>query len=425
MKILIKNATIITMDDVNKVIYDGNVYIEDKYIVNVTQDLDPEFQADKVIDAHGNVLMPGLINCHTHIAMTILRNHADDVNLEDWLFNCIFPVEAKMGAQEVYYGAKLGMLEMIASGTTTFLDMYFQEAQVAKAASEVNIRAFLGTGITGDSLERNLQETRDLYNKYKDSDLVQGIVSPHSVYTNDEEDLVACAQLLKELGCLHTIHLNESKAEVKNAIAKYGINSLQEAYETGNLTNRTVVAHGVHLTQGDIELVKRVGCSIAHNPCSNLKLSSGILPVAQLLDEGVNVCLGTDGAASNNNLDMFEEMKFASLIQKGVIAEPTLLPAWETLKMATVNGAKALHMQESLGKVEPGFLADLILVDINNINHTPKANIINSLVYSTNSKDVYTTIINGKIVYEDRVFKTANVTELMSKVNELYNNLIK
>ncbi|MFV8473749.1 amidohydrolase [Mycoplasma sp. Z407A] len=425
MKILIKNATIITMDDVNKVIYDGNVYIEDKYIVNVTQDLDPEFQADKVIDAHGNVLMPGLINCHTHIAMTILRNHADDVNLEDWLFNCIFPVEAKMGAQEVYYGAKLGMLEMIASGTTTFLDMYFQETQVAKAASEVNIRAFLGTGITGDSLERNLQETRDLYNKYKDSDLVQGIVSPHSVYTNDEEDLVACAQLLKELGCLHTIHLNESKAEVKNAIAKYGINSLQEAYETGNLTNRTVVAHGVHLTQGDIELVKRVGCSIAHNPCSNLKLSSGILPVAQLLDEGVNVCLGTDGAASNNNLDMFEEMKFASLIQKGVFAEPTLLPAWETLKMATVNGAKALHMQESLGKVEPGFLADLILVDINNINHTPKANIINSLVYSTNSKDVYTTIINGKIVYEDRVFKTANVTELMSKVNELYNNLIK
>ncbi|WP_416755109.1 amidohydrolase [Mycoplasma sp. VS42A] len=425
MKILIKNATIITMDDVNKVIYDGNVYIEDKYIVNVTQDLDPEFQADKVIDAHGNVLMPGLINCHTHIAMTILRNHADDVNLEDWLFNCIFPVEAKMGVQEVYYGAKLGMLEMIASGTTTFLDMYFQEAQVAKAASEVNIRAFLGTGITRDSLERNLQETRDLYNKYKDSDLVQGIVSPHSVYTNDEEDLVACAQLLKELGCLHTIHLNESKAEVKNAIAKYGINSLQEAYETGNLTNRTVVAHGVHLTQGDIELVKRVGCSIAHNPCSNLKLSSGILPVAQLLDEGVNVCLGTDGAASNNNLDMFEEMKFASLIQKGVFDEPTLLPAWETLKMATVNGAKALHMQESLGKVEPGFLADLILVDINNINHTPKANIINSLVYSTNSKDVYTTIINGKIVYEDRVFKTANVTELMSKVNELYNNLIK
>ncbi|MFV8470740.1 amidohydrolase [Mycoplasma sp. HF11B] len=425
MKILIKNATIITMDDVNKVIYDGNVYIEDKYIVNVTQDLDPEFQADKVIDAHGNVLMPGLINCHTHIAMTILRNHADDVNLEDWLYNCIFPVEAKMGPQEVYYGAKLGMLEMIASGTTTFLDMYFQEAQVAKAASEVNIRAFLGTGVTGDSLERNLQETRDLYNKYKDSDLVQGIVSPHSVYTNDEKDLVACSQLLKELDCLHTIHLNESSAEVKNAIAKYGINSLQEAYKTGNLTNKTVVAHGVHLTQDDIELVKQVGCSIAHNPCSNLKLSSGILPVAQLLDDGVNVCLGTDGAASNNNLDMFEEMKFASLIQKGVYSNPVLLPAWETLKMATVNGAKALHMQESLGKVEPGYLADLILVDINNINHTPKANIINSLVYSTNSKDVYTTIINGKIVYEDRVFKTADVTELINKVNDLYSNLIK
>ncbi|MFV8417896.1 amidohydrolase [Mycoplasma sp. Sp48II] len=425
MKILIKNATIITMDDVNKVIYDGNVYIEDKYIVNVTQDLDSEFQADKVIDAHGNVLMPGLINCHTHIAMTILRNHADDVNLEDWLYNCIFPVEAKMGPQEVYYGAKLGMLEMIASGTTTFLDMYFQEAQVAKAASEVNIRAFLGTGVTGDSLERNLQETRDLYNKYKDSDLVQGIVSPHSVYTNDEKDLVACSQLLKELDCLHTIHLNESSAEVKNAIAKYGINSLQEAYKTGNLTNKTVVAHGVHLTQDDIELVKQVGCSIAHNPCSNLKLSSGILPVAQLLDDGVNVCLGTDGAASNNNLDMFEEMKFASLIQKGVYSDPVLLPAWETLKMATVNGAKALHMQESLGKVEPGYLADLILVDINNINHTPKANIINSLVYSTNSKDVYTTIINGKIVYEDRVFKTADVTELINKVNDLYSNLIK
>ncbi|MFV8470144.1 amidohydrolase [Mycoplasma sp. VS509_3] len=425
MRILIKNATIVTMEDENKVIPHGNVYIQDKYIVKVTPELDPEFKADKVIDANGNVLMPGLINCHTHIAMTMLRNHADDVNLEDWLFNNIFPIESKMTPKDVYYGAKLGMLEMISSGTTTFLDMYFYEDQVARAASEVNIRAYLGIGITKDSLERNLKETKELYTQYKDNDLIQSVVAPHSVYTNDESDLVACGNLHKELKNLHTIHLNESKAEVQNAIAKYGMNSLQEAYKTGNLTSQTVVGHGVHLTDADIKLIKEVGCSIAHNPCSNLKLASGVLPVSKLLAEGINVCLGTDGAASNNNLDMFEEMKFASLIQKGVYDNPTNLPAWETLKMATVNGAKALHMEESLGKVKAGYLADLILVDIHNINHTPSANVINSLVYSTNSKDVYTTIINGKIVYEDHRFKTADANELMKQVNAVYHELIK
>ncbi|MHA3826067.1 amidohydrolase family protein [Mycoplasma sp. BRA285] len=425
MKILIKNATIVTMDDNKKLIENGNVYIEGKYITNITQDLDHQFKADKIIDAKGNVLMPGLINCHTHIAMTMLRNHANDVTLEDWLYKHIFPVEGKMKAEEVYYGAKLGMIEMISSGTTTFLDMYFHEDKVAQAADEVNIRAYLGIGITGDSLQRNLAETKALYETYANNDLVHGVVSPHSVYTNDEADLIKCADLLKELGCLHTIHLNESKVEVANAKAKYGVSSLQEAYKTGNLTNNTVVAHGVHLDEEDIKLVKEVGCSIAHNPCSNLKLSSGVMPVAELLAQGVNVCLGTDGAASNNNLDMFEEMKFASLVQKGVYDNPEYLNAWDTLKMATVNGAKALHMENELGKVQKGYLADLILVDINNINHTPKANIIDSLVYSTNSRDVYTTIINGKIVYEDNEFKTANVKELINKVNELYNKISK
>ncbi|WLP85325.1 amidohydrolase [Mycoplasma seminis] len=425
MNIWIKNATVVTMDDDNKMIKNANVYISGKKIQYVGTDTLAKFAAEKVIDAKNNVLMPGMINTHCHIPMTILRNHANDVNLEDWLYNCIFPVEAKMSSQDIYYGALLGMAEMISTGTTSFVDMYFYVDQIAKAAEKMKIRAYLGIGITQDSVERNINDTKALHQKYLNNELINIMVAPHAVYTNSEETLYQTGNALKELNTIHTIHLNESKAEVKNSFDKYHTTPVFEAYKTGNLTSNTIIGHGVNLNESEIELIKQVGASIAHNPCSNLKLSSGVLPVQKLLNRGINICLGTDGAASNNNLDMFEEMKIASLLQKGVFGAPTLLNAWDTLKLATVNGAKALHRENELGKIKQGYIADLILVDLNNINHTPRANIIDSLVYSTNSHDVYTTIINGEIVYEDRKFTNINLQELMDKVNELYANLTK
>ncbi|SJZ51728.1 amidohydrolase family protein [Mycoplasmopsis verecunda] len=423
MKIWIKHATVVTMDDSERILYNANVYIIDKHISAVSTDIDHNFIADQIIDARQNVIMPGLINTHSHIPMVLLRNHANDVNLEDWLYKHIFPVETKLSAKDIYHGTRLGILEMISTGTTTFVDMYFHVEEIAKATKELKMRAYLGIGITKDSLERNLSQTKELFNYYKNDDLINIIVAPHAVYTNDESDLIQAGKLAKELGSLETIHLNESWNEVNNSMEKYNTTPLLEAYKTGNLTSKTIVAHAVHLNDEEIKLIQEVGCSLAHNPCSNLKLSSGIMEVHKLLSKGINVTLGTDGAASNNNLDMFEEMKFASLLQKGVFGQPDMLNAWDTLKMATVNGAKALHRENELGKIKAGYLADLIMVNLNNLNHTPRANIIDSLVYSTSGSDVMMTMINGEILYQYHEFKLADKQSVINMANYIYNKI--
>ncbi|RIV16827.1 amidohydrolase [Mycoplasmopsis gallopavonis] len=419
-KIWIKNATILTMEN-EELIYKSNLYIQGNTIYHVGDKLS-DFDANKIIDANNNLVMPGLINAHTHVAMTLFRNMADDLNLEDWLFNVIFPLEDKLDRKDIYNGAKLGIAEMIASGTTSFVDMYFFEEQTARAALEMKIRGFVGHGIGSNKLESRYQRSLDLLNEFKDKNdnLITPIVAPHAIYTNTKESLKATKELKNKFQTLLTIHLNESQNELKSVQEKFNASPFEVAHEANLLDENTIVAHATHLNEKDIQIIKNTKVSLVHNPVSNLKLSSGIMDVQNLLNQGINIALGTDGAASNNILDMFESMKFASLLAKIKNYKPTDLKAFQVLQMATTNGAKAVGMENKLGKLKKDYLADLIIVDINNFNHFPQNNLINSLVYSTSSKDVITTIINGEIVYDNKqiLIESFNYPKLKEEINQ-------
>lgn len=424
MKIWIKNATILTMDKDKELLFNANVYIENEYIIHVGSKL-TNFLADKVIDAKNNLIMPGLINCHTHAAMAFLRNKANDLNLEDWLFNHIFPIENLMDKKDVYNGAKLGIYEMIASGTTTFVDMYFFEEQTLKAAQEMNIRAIcgLGTGGADNIINDRIDTCKNLYTQYNNN-LLKVIIAPHSVYTNGLEALKKINEAIFELNNLTTIHLNESQKEIKDSINTNGMTPIELANQIGILDHRTLIAHATYMNDNEIKIIQsKSNVSLVHNPCSNLKLASGIMPIQKYLDAKINVTLGTDGAASNNTLDMFETMKFASLLAKGSTCNPLALNAYETLKLVTVNGAKAIGMEDKLGKIKKNYLADLIFVNIHNLHHQPLLNIIDSLVYSTKSSDVYTSIINGKIVYENYKFKNDDLEKTIDNINNFHEKL--
>ncbi|WP_036452273.1 amidohydrolase [Mycoplasma buteonis] len=417
--ILIENAKILTMES-KELLTEHFILIENDLITYLGKTRPKTNEKTKIINANGNLVMPGLINMHTHVPMTLLRNLADDLNLEDWLFNKIFPIEDKLTPQDIYLGAKLGIAEMIASGTTSFVDMYFFEDQVAKACEEMNMRGFLGFGIAASTIDDRISQIVQMFSDYENSKLVTPILAPHAVYTNTSDSLNKVAKLRKKLNNpLLTIHLNESNNEVNNCLKENKTTPLLWAKQHNLLDSKTIVAHAVHLNEEEIEFIKENKLTLVHNPISNLKISSGIMPVQKLLENNINITLGTDGACSNNTLDMFETLKISSLLAKGTTLNPTALNAYQTLELATTNAAKALQLENKLGKIKEGYLADLIFIDLDNIHHTPTNNIVNSLAYSTAKNDVYTVIINGKIVYENREFKINNfdLKELRTKIS--------
>lgn len=426
MNIWIKNATILTMKNEKDILYNANLYIKDKHIFHVGKELN-NFNADKIIDASNNLVMPGLINAHTHVAMSLLRNYANDLNLEEWLFDYIFPFENKLTPKDIYYGSLLGMLEMISTGTTTFVDMYFHENEVAKAALKTNMRAYLGRGLQADNQEQRAKETLSLYDEYnnKNDGALKVILAPHSIYTNTIDSLKYYKNLIPVLNNICTVHLNETKKEVNDSLKKYGKTPIAIFNELGYFKHKLVIAHADVLKENDIEILKNNNASVVFNPCSNMKLASGILPVQKLLDNKINIALGTDGPSSNNNLNMFEEMKFASLLAKVSCKDPKSLKAFDTLKLATVNGAKALGREHELGLIAKDYLADLIMVNLDTLQNCPQVSLIDALVYSISGHDVYTTIINGKIVYENKKFVDINIKNIKNKVNEIYQRIIK
>jgi 5-methylthioadenosine/S-adenosylhomocysteine deaminase len=409
MSILIKN-----------VILEGkerDVFVEKNKIKKIGKNLN--LKAKEKIDAKGEkAILPGLINCHTHSAMVLFRGYADDLPLKEWLEKKIWPKELKLKEDDVYWGTKLAILEMIKSGTTTFNEMYwFEEAQI-QAVREMGLRAKIGLVLL-DFLPRGSKEKVEKLTKQTTT--IQFTVAPHSIYTVSKENLIWAKNFAKRNKLLLHIHLSETEKEVKDCSKKYKMPPVKYLDRIGFLSENCILAHSIWLSDEEIKILGKRKCNVVYCPCSNMKLASGIFPYKKLKEKKVNICLGTDGAASNNNLDMFEEMKFASLLQKIKEKNPTISPAKEIFELATKNGAKALKINS--GEIKVGKLADLILIDLKQISLLPGYNLVSDLVYSTNGNCVSDLICDGKILMRER--KVNGEEKITKKAKEIAKNLIK
>lgn len=414
--ILIKDATIIS-DEILK----SSILIVDDTIQEISSSLNDK-DADKIIDASNKIAMPGLINTHSHVAMTLLRGVGDDQSLQTWLNDYIWPKEANLNEELVYWGSKLAMAEMIKTGTTTFNDMYFFMEETAKAVDESGLRAVLGYGMIDlfdeEKRKTELKKTKKLIDSCHNTceNRVQVAVTPHAPYTCSEDLIVKSKELAQKHDLKLHIHVSETKKEVEDMVKDKNVTPFKYLDNIGVLDSNTIAAHGVWPTEEEIGIIKEKEVSIAHNPSSNTKLASGIAPVHKYLEKGVNVSLGTDGVSSNNNLDMFSEMKLTALLQKVNLLDPRVLPAMETFNMATKNGAKALGI--NAGSIEEGKLADVILVDTLVPHMTPVRNALSNIIYSSLGTDVDTVICNGSILLENKELKTINEQEIIQEVNE-------
>lgn len=427
MNILIKNIDLVPMDGKEEVIKNTNIYIEDNKITHIGE-LKGDIKIDRTIDGKNKLAMPGLINAHTHIGMSLLRNFADDLPLHEWLTQKIWPTEANLTAEDVYWGSLLSMVEMIQSGTTTFCDMYFFMDEVGKGLEEIGMRGVLTRGLIeeqGQNSEK-LLDTKNLYKNWhgKGNGRIKVMVAPHAPYTCSPEFLGEIMDLAKELKTGVHIHLSETEKEVEDSLKQWGKSPIEHVYDLGLFNFHTVAAHCVHVDDKDINILKENNVSPVNNPSSNLKLASGFAPVDKMLKADVNVALGTDGSSSNNNLNMFEEIHLASIINKAVNKDAVSVPAIDALKMATINGAKALDWNNEIGSIEIGKKADIILIDMNKPHLYPLHNIISLLAYSVQGSDVDTVIVDGKILMENREMKTIDVEKVMYNTEKIAQDLI-
>ncbi|KUH33153.1 N-ethylammeline chlorohydrolase [Thermococcus celericrescens] len=423
MSILIKNGHVIYGENLE--IVRADVLIEGNRIVSVEKKINET--ADTVIDATGRVVSPGFINLHTHSPMGLLRGLADDLPLMDWLQNHIWPREAKLTREYTKVGAYLGALEMIKTGTTAFLDMYFFMDAVAEVVEESGLRGYLSYGMIdlGDpeKTEKELKEalrTMEFIEKLG-SDRVHFVFGPHAPYTCSIALLKEVRRLASEHNKLITIHVSETMAEIGQITERYGKSPVVLLDDIGFLGNDVIIAHGVWLDSRDIQILARHGVTVAHNPGSNMKLASGVMPLEKLLNAGVNIGLGTDGSASNNNLDMLDEMKLAALLHKVHNLDPTVADARTVFRMATLNGAKALSLKA--GVIKEGYLADIAIINFNRPHLRPINDVISHLVYSANGNDVETTIADGKILMLDREVLTLDEERILDEAEKTIGKL--
>jgi len=431
--LIIRNGTVITMHDNKQIIEDGAVAIKGSTIIAVgsATKLSKHYKAKKTINANGGVIMPGFINGHTHAAMTLLRGLGDDLPLKDWLEKCIWPAERRHVTPDfVYWGTKLACYEMIAAGTTTFVDMYYFEEEAARAASQMGMRAILGqtvvNGSTPDSKtpQQALDRARSFIEQWQGNPLITPAVAPHAPYSCSKKTLQGAHMLATEYHIPLLTHLAESKTETKHMLKRSGMRPVAYCNELGLLNDSLIAAHCVHLTLHEIALLAQQQVGVVHAPVSNMKLSSGIAPVCAMLKYGVMVGLGTDGAASNNSQDIVAEMKTAALLQKVDTGNPTSLSAYQALEMATIGGARAIHMDKQIGSLQAGKKADIIIVAMDTMHQLPVYNVVSQLVYATKASDVQTVIINGTVIMANRVIGTAherdelkrNVATLRSRI---------
>ncbi|MEF9952492.1 MAG: amidohydrolase [Clostridium sp.] len=425
MSILINNVSIITMDGKDNILNKGYILISGNTIEKVAQgEYEGPITSLKVIDGEGCVAMPGLINMHTHVPMTLLRGYGEGLPLMKWLNDRIFPFEAKMTKDDVYIGSLLGIVEMIKSGTTTFVDMYYKLAEIANAANDMNIRAFLGNTIIGEDYKKQIDKTITLRDTVE-SDLVKITFAPHSPYTCTTDALVEIGEAARKHNIPIQIHLSESRDEMDNMKNKHKVTPIKYCNDIGLFEgNKVIAAHCIHIDGEDMKILKETSTSMVVNPQSNMKLASGAAPAVEAKRKGVNVCLGTDGTSSNNSLNMIEEMKVFSLVQKLITSDANAMEPYTTLEVATVNGAKALGMEDSLGKIKEGYLADIILIDIKKPHLTPCYNTYANIVYSAQGSDVKTSIINGRIVMKDYKIKLIDETILIERAQNAVNSIL-
>ncbi len=425
-EILIKNAFILNPNFEEK---KQSILIKDDLIAEIADDID-EGNADKIIDAEGKILLPGFINTHTHLSMTLFRGLADDLSLDSWLNDHIWPMEANLNGDYCYIGALLGAIELIKSGTTTFSDMYFYMEDVARAVDEAGIRAVLSYGMIdfGDEEKREgeLKENLQLFencNGMADG-RIKVFFGPHSPYTASEELLIKTRQLADEYNMGIHIHVSETQKEIEDVSAEKGLRPFEYLDKIGFLGPDVVAAHSVWLSDEEIEIIKKNNVKISHNPCSNMKLASGIAPVSKLIENGICVSIGTDGASSNNNLDLIEELKTASLLQKVSTLDPNVLNSHEAVAMGTIKGAEALGLDDEIGSIEVGKKADIILIDTNCANMVPDSSTLTSnVIYSANGSNVDTTICNGKILMENKKLTVLDEEEVYDKAREAIKKL--
>ena len=426
--LVVIGRTIITENATHQSFTPGAVAINGADIVAVDRPeaIASQFNAAATIDARDQIVLPGLINTHTHAPMVMYRGLADDLALMEWLQKYIFPAEAKTVSPEmVRIGTRLAVLEMIESGTTAYADMYYFEEEIAKATREAGLRGVLGETIIqfpvadAKTPAEGLARAEAFIKAFKGDSLIVPAVAPHAMYTNDRATLLACVELARRYDVPVIIHLAETADEVRIAREKYQATPAGYLESIGFWGPRTLAAHGVWVTDEDIQVLKKHGVGVSHNPESNMKLASGTAPVTKYLAAGVALGLGTDGAASNNDLDMFEAMRQASFLAKHATKDPTAVPAQTALDLATIGGAKALGMDTEIGSLEPGKRADLITVSMSAARQTPLYDPVSHLVYVTRGDDVRTTIVNGKVLMKNRQVLTLNRASVIADANRL------
>jgi 5-methylthioadenosine/S-adenosylhomocysteine deaminase len=422
--ILISGCQIVTMDRERQLIDQGVIGVEGDKIAFVLpeEELPSRLKAERVIDASGKVAIPGLINAHSHLAMTLFRGFVEDLALQDWL-ETVWEYELTvLNEESVRIGSKLALAEMIRGGVTTAHDMYWHYGATIELADRVGFRLLIGSPITevgGKSLDDLIQEARDTLAMTEDYPVVHPVIQAHSIYTTSPELMGSVRELMAEHQVPFTTHASENRREVEEVQEQFGVTPIVQLEKYGLLGERTVLAHCVHVTEDDLNILSESGTHVAHCPESNLKLGSGIAPVAGMVERGINVCIGTDGAASNNDLDLLGEMSLVPMLQKGVQQDPRVIPTEKVLEMATIGGARAYGLEDRVGSIESGKQADLVLIDFEKVHLKPCHDVYANLIYAANKHDVDTVLINGKIQLQGGELTEIDRAELLDEAGRV------
>ncbi len=431
--ILLTNGWLITMDSHMNIYPDGAIAIKNDSIeaVGSAADIEAAYEAKTVIDCQDCIITPGLINAHTHVPMTLLRGLADDLRLDVWLYGYMMPVEREFVSSDFCYtGTLLGCAEMIRSGVTTFCDMYYNEAEVARATAKAGMRAILAQTILkfpspdATNYDESLDYCRYFIKKWLDHPLIIPAVGPHAPYTATPDMIKSSVALATEFDVPLHIHVAETALEQNSSLDQYDMTVVPWLEQYNLFEAKVIAAHCVHVQENEMRTMLNYNAGIAHCPSSNLKLASGVAPVQKMVDLGLHVGIGTDGPASNNDLDMFEETRLASFLQKGIFTDPTLLPAKKTWALATIEGARALHIDHLTGSLEVGKRADIAVVAVNNIHQLPRfardpEGVYSQLVYATKASDVRDVVVNGQILMQDQVLTTLDEPDIINQAKEI------
>lgn len=432
--LLVFGGTIVTMDSSRRVIENGCIAVKGGKIIAIgpRAEIARQYVAPQTIDGSDRLIIPGLINGHTHIPMTLFRGLADDIDLQEWLTKYIFPAEAKNVNEEfVRVGTRLGLAEMIRGGTTTYCDMYYFEDAIADETSRAGVRGVLGETIIDFPVADNktnaeaMSYAERFVSHWKGNDLIVAAIAPHAPYTVSEEHLKAIRAFSDRTGAPIVTHISETKREVDDSLKAKNASPIDYLERIGFFNDRVIAAHVVWPTGDELEILKRRGVGVVHNPQSNMKLASGVAPVPRMMAEGLLVGLGTDGAASNNDLNMWEEMDTAAKLHKVFSGDPKVMTAQQAFELATIRGAQALHLDKEIGSLEVGKRADLVIVERDSLNQIPLYNIYSDLVYATKASDVQTVVVNGRILMRDRRLLTLDERAIKESARIFRERIIK